>query len=419
MINHTSLSSKINKGGFLLKKKIIATGIAFLLLFALVPTFSFSAQENDDHDYTTTELADVEAPSVSVEVFAGTGSHGATLFAQEAQFNLPNAIASLPSGELIVVDTSNNVIRIIDALGNVEVFAGAVDTTARDNFPFGFYRDGNFASAGFNRPMGVAVNNQGQIFIVDSLNHAVRILTGGLVYTYAGGIVAGHSDGMPNSARFSKPSAIAICPGGYLIVADTHNHVIRRINTEGVVTTIAGRPRILGSRDGRADQATFDSPMGVAVDSSGKIFVADTGNHLIRVIENGVVSTVAGSAKSIDLWQRDNHPDRWDMNAIGGFEDGFGELALFNKPMGLSFWGDNLIIADSANHSIRMLMPSGEVVTLAGTGNPGFFENGEPAFHFPRGVYVRGNYLYIADSGNNMIRRLRLSTGGEMYEIIE
>ena len=345
---------------------------------------------------------------IAVAIFAGTGSHGAMVIDDAAQFNLPSDIASLPSGELIVTDTSNNAIRLIDAYGAVELFAGTIDIAARDNFPFGFYQDAGLEEAGFNRPIGIAVNSDGHVFIVDSQNHSIRVAMDGYVRTFTGGNGPGHTNGAPGSARFRNPSGIAICPAGNLIVADTLNHVIRRVDRNGRVTTIAGFQGRFGNQDGFGTHALFDSPMGVAVDSQGRIFVADTGNHLIRVIDGREVTTIAGSSFVMDEAYRDRHPDAWDLAPIGGFADGVGEYALFNMPMGIAFWGDNLIIADSANHSIRMLLPDGEVVTLAGTGYPGFIE-GVAAFHLPRSVYIRDGYMYIADTSNNMIRRMRLA----------
>ena len=353
----------------------------------------------------------VPMPALPVPIvsFAGTGSHGAMVAAAYAQFNLPSGLAALPSGEILVADKANNALRAISQAGAVRLFAGTIDIAARDNFPFGFYLDANSGEAGFNRPMGIAVCESGAVFITDSQNHSIRIATGGQVRTFAGGNGAGHTNGGPNAARFNSPADIAICPDGYLIVADTLNHVIRRVDSEGNVTTIAGRPGIFGSADGNASAAMFDSPMGVIVDYNGRIFVADTGNHVIRLIENGVVTTIAGAVRQMPVADRDGHPDRWDMNPLGGFQDGFAAEAQFNKPVSLALWDGNLLIADSANHAIRMLAPTGEVVTLAGTGYPGLFEGSLPTFHLPRGVYVRDGYLYIADTGNNMIRRLRLS----------
>ena len=255
----------------------------------------------------------------------------------------------------------------------------------------------------FNRPAGFAVGANGSIFIADSANNAIRVIENGAVYTFAGGETAGHVNGRLYAARFNQPRAIAIGPCGNLFVADTLNHVIRRISEDGNVTTIAGTPGVFGMRNGAAGTAAFDSPMGIVVCPAGRIFVADTGNHLIRVIENGEVRTLAGTVVLPAEPGFDNYP-------LGGFADGF--AAMFGSPTGLAFWGENLIVADSMNHKIRAVLPTGETITLAGTGYPGYL-NTAPAsasFHLPSGLYVRNNRLYIADTGNNLIRTMELRT---------
>jgi DNA-binding beta-propeller fold protein YncE len=160
-----------------------------------------------------------------------------------------------------------------------------------------------------------------------------------------------------------------------------------------------------GHNDGPSGEALFDSPMGLAVCPSGRIFVADTGNHLIRAIENDTVSTFAETLifpGEID-W---DVPSDFDDEPIGGFADGFN--AMFSLPAGLALWGDTLIVADSANNSIRAILPTGETITLAGTGYAGYMYGTTPEFHLPRGVYVLNDTLYIADTGNNVIRAMRL-----------
>ena len=144
--------------------------------------------------------------------------------------------------------------------------------------------------------------------------------------------------------------------------------------------------------------------MGIAVDDGGVLFIADTGNHLIRRLEDGTVSTFAGDSNFTAA--RDDGEGSW----LGGFADGTGQDALFNQPMGLAIWNDVLLVADSLNHSIRAVNMDGEVRTLAGTGysdhRDGYF--GEAAFHFPSGLSVLGGYLFVADTGNNMIRVINL-----------
>jgi hypothetical protein len=343
-----------------------------------------------------------------VSTLAGTGSHGYRDGAM-AQFNLPANIFGGADGAIYVIDTYNNLVRVIGSGGNVGRFAGSIQELDDFGFPSGRYRDGAALTAAlFNRPSGGAVNSEGEIFIADGENHAIRIITNGDVFTFAGGEASGHTDGSVENARFYNPSAIAIGHDGSIYVADTFNHVIRRIDPNGYVTTVAGVPEAYGFRDGASGTALFNAPMGIAVNENGVIFVADTGNHLIRVIEDGNVRTLAGTLVfPADIaWEE---PSDFDNQPMGGFANGFN--AMFNQPTGLTLWGDALIIADTANNLIRIILPSGEARTLAGTGYPGHSDSlpFSSEFHLPRGVFVRGDMLYIADTGNNMVRVLSLA----------
>ena len=366
-------------------KKFVCAAMALLLSLAL-PLCMYAA------------FPSVE--SGQLETVAGTGNHGAW-DGEISQFNLPMDLI-YDSGRILIADTFNNVLRNIDETGEVSTFAGVVRETAPDNFPRGFYRDGALYQAGFNRPIGLTVNLEGRIFVADSNNHSIRILFDGRSYTFIGGLGAGFADGETYIAMFNMPGALAFGPGGYLYVADTGNHVIRRICPSGYATTIAGMPGIYGHGDGAAGSALFDSPMGIAVSPDGVIFVADTGNHKIRVIKNGKVRTLAGR----------EYLDSTGLGTqlIGGFSDGTGENALFDTPMGIVYWDGYLIVADSANHSIRAINMDGETRTLVGNGHPGYVGGAAnyAQLHFPMGLYVRGGRLLIADTGNNKIREIWL-----------
>ena len=338
-----------------------------------------------------------------VITIAGTGSHGAW-DGGLSQFNLPMAVISDGQGGFIVADTYNNLIRHISVDGEVNTAAGIIYDIASDNFPAGSYIDGPMWEAGFWRPTSISKPFGGGLFIADSRNNAIRVIMDGYVFTVAGGLRPGYASGSPNEAMFDMPGAVAIHPNGYVYVADTGNHVIRRISSDGYTETVAGQGGRPGHNDGSAEYALFYGPMGIAIAPDGRIFVADTGNHLIRVIENGVVSTLAGTRDFIETDGMEQYP-------IGGYVDGIPGVAMFNQPIGIALWHEYLIVADSANHSIRVVAPSGEVRTLTGTGEPGyvFGAAGIAAFHFPMGIYVYGDLLIIADTGNNMIRALSLN----------
>jgi sugar lactone lactonase YvrE len=302
----------------------------------------------------------------------------------QSRFNGPTDVAVGDSG-CYVADAGNNTIRVIkpDVLTTVAGSAGQ----------YGF-NDGPALRARFNEPNGVAVGQDGAVYVCDRYNATIRRITAeGTVTTMAGRAgMAGMANGAASTARFNAPRRIAIAADGTIYVADTGNHAIRKIAPDRTVTTIAasaandrmdpvgltidaegnllvadvwshvirkidggarmsiaaGLPGINGSADGPVGSARFNGPEGVAVDREGAIYVADTANHTIRKILNGVVSTVAGRAGIADV------------------VDGRGAVARLNHPSGIRCDAQGrLWIADSGNHAIR-LMTAGFVETVAG-----------------------------------------------------
>jgi len=167
--------------------------------------------------------------------------------------------------------------------------------------------------------------------------------------TFAGTAAAmGSTDGKGTSARFNRPNAVADSNGA-LLVTDTFNHTIRKVLSDGTVTTFAGTPGASGTSDGAGAVALFNLPAGIAADSSGNVYVADTGNATIRKITSaGVVSTLAG------------------LGTIAGLKDGTGSDAWFNMPKSLAVDGaGNVFVADTGNATIRKITPAGVVTTLA------------------------------------------------------
>ncbi|MCC4594078.1 NHL repeat-containing protein [Xanthomonas campestris pv. phormiicola] len=209
--------------------------------------------------------------------------------------------------------------------------------------------DGAAAHARFADPYGIAVDAHGVLYVADAgdNNRIRRIGRDGTVATVAGG-AEGFADGIASAARFATPSGIAVDAAGTLYIADTGNHAIRKLSAQGVVTTLAG-DGTAGFRDGPAAQARFNGPMGVAVDAQGRVYVADTYNDRIRVIErDGQVRTLAGGERP-------------------GYADGMGAEARFDTPTDLKVDRAGVLwIADLRNDAIRQLLPDGRVVTLAG-----------------------------------------------------
>jgi sugar lactone lactonase YvrE len=205
---------------------------------------------------------------------------------------------------------------------------------------------------------------------------------------------AGSVDGAPTSARFDNPTGIGFDSAGNMYISDTGNQTIRKVTPAGVVSTFAGTPGVIGTADGVGTAAAFAYPSGVAVDSSGNIFVADSDNSTIRKITpGGVVTTFAGTA------------------GANGYADGIGAAARFDHPAGLAIdSSNNLYVADYTNTVIRKVTPTAVVTTLAGSaGQHGTADGlGSAArFHYPHGVAVEpGGIVYVADSGNHTIRKI-------------
>jgi len=249
----------------------------------------------------------------------------------------------------------------------------------------------------FSLPFGGVVDSEERILIADNDNR-IWVVDGETVSAFAGNGNPGHADGSLAEALFSFPSGIAMDDGGNLYIADAGNHVVRRISPDGAVTTIAGQPGQLGFADGPAEDALFREPQGIAVSPDGKmVYIADTGNHLIRIIENGSVRTLAGRL----VLDEDGIPQ-------GSFDDT--RLSPLSFPVGLALVCEVLIVADAGNHRVRAVWPWGEIVNLAGSGRPDYTDGyaDQAAFNWPTGVYYRDGELFIADAGNNAIRAMPL-----------
>ena len=211
----------------------------------------------------------------------------------------------------------------------------------------------------------------------------------------------GSVDGTGSAARFSLPYSVAADSAGNVYVADYDNSTIRKISSGGVVTTLAGLAGNNGSADGTGSAARFYGPTGVAVDSAGNIYVADSNNQTIRKITSGgVVTTLAGLA------------------GVAGSADGTGSAARFNEPFGVVMDGTgNIYVGDQNNHTVRKITSNGIVTTLAGlAGNPGSVDaNGSAArFDHPGGVAVdSASNVYVADTGNDTIRKITPARAGD------
>jgi sugar lactone lactonase YvrE len=304
-----------------------------------------------------------------------------------ARFNNPSGIGIDGSGNLYVGDTGNNTIRKITPAGVVTTFAGTAGTAGS--------ADGTGAAAQFNNPASIAVDGSGNVYVSDQINSTVRKITpAGVVTTLAGTPgVPGSTDATGTVARFRTPSGLAVDSSGNVYVADSGNFTVRKITSAGVVTTLAGGVALHGSADGTGTAARFYAPEGVAVDSGGNVYVTDAGNDTIRkVTSGGTVTTVAGGV------------------LLAGFADGTGSGARFTSPFGITIDGSgNLYVADTGNSTVRKVTPSAVVTTLAGTPGGGFADGTGSAarFYSPTGIAVdaSGN-VFVADEANDTIRKI-------------
>ena len=273
----------------------------------------------------------VNPTSGVVTTLAGNSQGSADGTGTGASFYYPISVAVIPSSELFVVaDTFNNRIRLVNPT------SGVVTTLAGSgNYDFA---DGTGTGASFRRPGAVAVASTGDIIVSDSDNHRIRLVTlAGVVTTLAGSGNYDFADGTGASASFRLPRGLAVISTGVIVVADAENNRIRLVTLAGVVTTLAGSSG--GFADGTGTGATFASPTGVAITSSGVLVVSEQGNHRIRLVTypGGVVTTFAGSGSP-------------------AFADGTGVAASFNQPFSVAVTSSGLIVvADHYNHRIRLI----------------------------------------------------------------
>lgn len=346
---------------------------------------------SNNQGYAISDGATLEVVKSAGYVFstlAGTpGKSGAADGSNAAaRFFAPEMMATDSAGVFYVTDRNNHIIRKITPDGEVSLFAGTPGVAGAQDGPGGM--------AQFSSPTGLAVDQDNNLYVADSGSHLIRKITpGGVVSTVAGTPAApGSTDGPGSMAAFRNPWGVAVDRMGAIYVADSGNHTIRKIFSNGSVATVAGSAGVPGSQDGEGDGARFNKPTGLSISDVGILYVADEGNHTIRMITPaGVVSTVAG------------------LKGAPGNSDGPGPKARFRSPDGIAVDPTgNLFIGDSGNHTIRMITPAGTVTTIGGNGAAGSANGlGQAArFRSPHGIVVdaRGG-LCLADTGNHTIRQ--------------
>lgn len=357
----------------------------------------------DQYNYVVRKIA----PDGTVSTLAGLpGAHGhADGKGTQARFAAPSGVAVDRDGNVYVSDTQDATVRRITPDGDVTTVLGAAT-------PEGLPAPGGPGTIGLTRPAGMAFDDAGNLYVADA--HTVRkVLPDGSVTVLAGRAgVTEIQDGPALQASFLSLEGLALDAAGNVYVVDSgvvllnrftntflQAAAVRKIGTDGMVTTIAGAtgtslPDVMGYADGVGTAARFSFPEGLGIDDAGNLYIADRGNHVIRKLSpDGKVTTVAGTPK------------------VAGSEDGDASTARFNSPAAVVPATDgSLYVSESANHTIRRVVPGDGVTTVAGAAPRSGSSDGtrtSALFNGPLGLArdVSGT-LYVADTGNQTIRRI-------------
>lgn len=304
-----------------------------------------------------------------------------------ARFFVPAGLAIDREGNVYVCDYSNHTIRRVTPAGVVTTFAGAAGVAGATNGPR--------LSARFSGPAGLGFDAAGNLYVAEYTGNLIRkIATDGTVSTIAGAATAGATDGPGATARFFDPEGVVADRAGNLFIADTGNNAIRKITPAGVVSTFAGLAGASGSGfvDGPGTSARFRFPISIAIDAADNLYVTDHDNHLVRKITPaGIVSTLAGGVTQ------------------AGSTDGTGTAARFNNPNGITVdAAGNVFVVERTNHLVRRITPAGVVTTLGGLAGVNGSANGTGSvarFDSAVGIVVADNgALTVSDTVNHTLR---------------
>ncbi len=333
-------------------------------------------------------------PPFALQTVAGNLTAGFNLESgsgRASQLYTPETVALDGAGNLYIADKGNHRIRKVTRSGLISTVAGSGQ--------LGSSGDGGLATqAALNQPNGVAVDNAGNLYISDTNNHRIRKGTAaGIITTIAGTGGSGFSgdDGAATQAQLNTPVGIMLDGSGNLLIADAGNHRIRKLTlSTGIITTIAGSGYGFGGDGGQATQAQLNFPTSVAKDQNGNLYISDTSNHQVRKVTTaGIISRFAGTG----------------FSGFSG-DGGQANLAQFSAPGGLAVdAAGNLYVTDQNNNRVRKIAPNGIITTAAGNGNTqsATDEGGtatNAALNAPAGVAVDGvGNLFIADTDNHRV----------------
>jgi uncharacterized protein (TIGR03437 family) len=401
---------------------------------------------------------------------AGTGRYGYSGDggpATSAQFEFPDGIAVDAAGNIFVADRDADVVRKIASTGTISTFAGTGTIGSTGD-------GGPAAKALFSGPTGLAFDGIGNLYVADTGNSRIRMITpGGTISTVAGSGVNGNggNGGPARNAELNAPEGVTVDAAGNIYIADTFNNVVRKVLPDGTISTFAGNGFAAYAGDnGPSSDASLFLPTDVAADRLGNVYIADLGTIRLRMVANGVISTIAGSAKGVipfdgvsAVTTRLKGPTGVAVDAngtiyfaegsigsgsnlnVGDFkiwrvttdgiitavagdglnsfsgDNGPARLAQLDTPTGMAMDGaGNLYFADSANNRVRKISADGKIVTVAGNGDPDFTGDYGPAINAslnaPMAVAADpSGFLYIADTGNNRVRAVDLN--GMIYTV--
>ena len=341
--------------------------------------------------------------NVSAQIIITTAGNGTGGYngdggpANTKELNNPYGVATDQYRNLYIADLNNNVIRKVIA-------STGIITTVAGNLAYGYSGDNGPATAArLSSPFAVAIDGTGNMYIADRDNNCIRkVTTSGIISTFAGNATLGYSGdgGAATAAQLAGPIGLAVDATGNVYIADYYNNRIRMVTPLGIISTVAGNGTQGYSGDGAsANNAELANPTGVTVDVSGNIYIADYTNNRVRMVKanTGLISTIAG-------------------NGIAAYhgDGGAADTSSLNHPWGVAFGSGNLFIADYANHRIRKVSNTGKISTVTGNGIEGYFGDcGTPIaaeVYYPAGLALDtyGN-LFIADNKNNRVRKLLFS----------
>jgi len=340
--------------------------------------------------------------SGNISTFAGNGTFsysGDGGAAVQSQLNTPQGVVADAAGNWYIADTLNNVVRKVSPNGTISNYAG--------NGGAGSSGDGSAAtSAQLHGPQGLAVDTSGNLFIADTMNAKVRkVSAGGVITTVAGSGTAGFGGdgGAAGSAQLNLPIGVAVDSSGNLYIADFGNSRVRKVSASGgAIATVAGNGSAGYSGDGgAAAKAQLNGPQGVAVDAAGNLYIADTENNRVReVTAAGQIATVAGNGLASDSGDGGQATSAQSGNPVGVAVDSVG----------------NIFIVDASTR-VRQVYPNGLIATIAGNGYRGYSGDGGPATQAqldgPAAIALGKNgNLFVADMGNNAVRLLQYAGNG-------